>query len=210
MSTPARRSDASPSSPDVPGPEIERAWVVGIAAGDEAAFEAMFRAYYQPLYRFAHSYLHEREAAEDVVHDVLFRIWERRAQWDIEGSLKTYLFTATRNRVLDYLRRLTIRRHTAADPAAAGTALRVVGIEERVEGAELAAAMQRAIGRLPERCRHTFLLQRQEGLSYEEVARVMGVSPATVKIQMGRALKALRAALGPLLAVAVTVLKQSA
>lgn len=179
-------------------------WAARVRAGDEGAFEALFRMYYAPLVRFAHSYVREREAAEDLVHDVLFRVWERRAQWELEGSLKTYLFSAVRNRTLDYLRHLAIRRRSAAEPGASGVPLRLAGADEAVESDELADTIARAVARLPERCRQTFLLQRQEGLSYEEVARVMGVSSATVKIQMARALKALRAALGPLLAVVVS------
>ncbi len=192
-----------PSPVDPLGTDAEL--VARIRAGDEAAFEALFRTYYDPLFRFAWSYVHVRETAEDLVHDVLFRIWERREQWTLEASLKTYLFSATRNRALDYLRHLGIRRRSAGDPAAAGVTLRLAGAEEAVEADEVEAAIRRAIADLPPRCRQTFLLQRQQELTYNEVAQVMGVSPDTVKIQMGRALKALRAALGPVLTIALAL-----
>jgi RNA polymerase sigma-70 factor, ECF subfamily len=197
----ARASRPSPVQP--PGTDAE--WAARIRGGDEAAFEALFRTYYDALYRFAWSYVHERETAEDLVHDVLFRVWERRERWTLTGSLKTYLFSATRNGALDYLRHLGTRRRTAGDPAAAGVTLRLAGADEAVEADEVETAIRRALADLPPRCRQTFLLQRQQELTYDEVARVMGVSPDTVKIQMGRALKALRAALGPLLTIGVAL-----
>ena len=57
------------------------------------------------------------------------------------------------------------------------------------------AAVQRAVGRLPERCRLIFTLHREQGLTYPEIAEVLEISPKTVEVLMGRALKALRKAL---------------
>jgi len=69
-----------------------------------------------------------------------------------------------------------------------------------LRAAELAAAIERAIAQLPPRCREAYLLRRQHHLSYAEIARVMGIAPKTVEIQIGAALKALRASLADWLA----------
>jgi len=53
-------------------------------------------------------------------------------------------------------------------------------------------AVRQAIGRLPDRCRLVFTLHREQGLTYSEVAEVLGISPRTVEVQIGRALKSLR------------------
>jgi RNA polymerase sigma-70 factor (ECF subfamily) len=60
---------------------------------------------------------------------------------------------------------------------------------------EIVSAVRIAVERLPERCRLVFTLHREQGMSYREVAEVMGISPKTVDVQMGRALKALRRSL---------------
>ena len=57
-------------------------------------------------------------------------------------------------------------------------------------------AVRAAIAKLPERCRLVYTLHREQGLSYAEVAAVMGISVKTVDAQMGRALKSLRKLLG--------------
>jgi RNA polymerase sigma factor (sigma-70 family) len=58
--------------------------------------------------------------------------------------------------------------------------------------AETVVAVRQAIGRLPDRCRLVFTLHREQGLTYAEVAEVLGISPRTVEVQIGRALKSLR------------------
>ncbi len=62
-------------------------------------------------------------------------------------------------------------------------------------GHDFGDAARAAVGRLPSRCRQIFLLSREDGLTYPEIARVLGISVKTVETQMGRALKSLRASL---------------
>jgi RNA polymerase sigma factor (sigma-70 family) len=64
--------------------------------------------------------------------------------------------------------------------------------EIRTLEAETIAAVRQAIARLPDRCRLIFTLHREQGLTYNEVAEVLRISPRTVEVQIGRALKALR------------------
>lgn len=172
----------------------EAAWVEGIRAGDAVAFEALFRAYHAPLCAFAFRYLRARDLAEEIVQEVFLFVWERRETWDVRTSVKNYLFTAIRNAALSYLRHERVVRRREAEtvelfggPSASADA--------EVGAAETLAAVQRAVGRLPERCRLVFTLQREQGLTYSEVAEVLGISPKTVEVQMGRALKSLRKAL---------------
>ncbi|HJU73447.1 MAG TPA: sigma-70 family RNA polymerase sigma factor, partial [Gemmatimonadaceae bacterium] len=67
--------------------------------------------------------------------------------------------------------------------------------DESVTESELAAAVRAAVDRLPPRCREVFMLSRDSGLTYGEIAKALGISIKTVETQMGRALKALRESL---------------
>jgi RNA polymerase sigma-70 factor (ECF subfamily) len=179
---------------------LELDWVARIRAGDAAAFEAMFRRYYEPLLRFALTYLPVRETAEDLVQDVFYRIWEQRERWAVRTTLAAYLYGAVRNRALDYVRHQLVEQQweeralLARDVTAAALRVPPASALAQLELDELDLVIRRAVDRLPERCRQTFLLSREHGLAYAEIAAVMGTSVKTVKIQMGRALKALRAA----------------
>lgn len=183
-------------SPDPARVDAELAWMDRIRAGDAAAFEALFHAYYRPLARFAHSLLQSRAQAEETVQDVFLKLWADREELHVRESVRAFLYTLTRNRALNVSRRdVFARRWSESEEAPERVHARAEGAEERAQVAELDAAIEDAIERLPARCRETFVLSRHHHLSHEQIARVMGVSRKTVQEQMGRALRAMRASL---------------
>jgi RNA polymerase sigma-70 factor, ECF subfamily len=178
-----------------------------VRAGDEAAFEFIFRRWYAELVRFSLPYTgHNQHVAEDLVHDVLFRVWEHRVRWSPTGSIASYFFRATRNRCIDYARHAAVEQRWQHETAQSISIERrvpfgskVAEANEKVELSELQAAIIRGVERLPYRCQQAFLLHRDYGLTYEEIATVMQTSPKTVKVQIGRALHSLRDYLAPFL-----------
>ena len=72
-----------------------------IAAGDRTAFEALFRLHYRPLCAFATGYLKDGDQAEDLVQDLIFRLWLDREKVNITTSAKAYLYASVRNRCLN-------------------------------------------------------------------------------------------------------------
>lgn len=184
-------------------PHVE--YIAQIREGDVAAFEAIFREYYEKLLHFSLGFIGSREAAEDLVQDVFVRIWEQRHGWEVRESVAAYLYGSVRNRCLDHVRHRLVERqwaeHVVAVRASAGDGLQRApeAADAAIEEDEIDRALRAAVDRLPERCKQTFVLSREHGLTYHEIARVMGVSTQTVKIQMGRALKSLRLSLAPFL-----------
>jgi RNA polymerase sigma-19 factor, ECF subfamily len=165
--------------------------VEGIRAGDPSAFEAMFHAYHAPLCSFACRYLGARDLAEEIVQEVFLCIWERKESWEVRTSVRSYLLTAVRNAALSYLRHERVVRRRQAEVRDIHETV-AASPEGRTLEAETVAAVRQAIGRLPDRCRLVFTLHREQGLTYAEVAEVLGISPRTVEVQIGRALKSLR------------------
>ena len=169
----------------------EQDWIRNIHDGDESAFEAMFRSYFDKLTAFAFSYVGSRDRAEDVVEDVFFNIWRARETWEVSGSLRAYLYTATRNQALNARKRLGLeRRHL--EMVASQPPRRASPADAEMLGEEARAAAEQAIAGLPERCREIFLLHREHNLSYAEIAAATGVTTKTVENQLGRAVKLLR------------------
>ena len=169
----------------------ESEWVEAIRAGDPTAFEALFHAYHAGLCSFAYRYLGARDLAEEIVQEVFLCVWERRESWHVRTSVRSYLLTAVRNAALSYLRHERVVRRRQHEIPWPQDAL-VPSPEVRALEAETITAVRDAVGRLPERCRMVFTLHREQGLTYLEVAEVLGISPRTVEVQIGRALKALR------------------
>ena len=145
--------------------------------------EILFRQHYKPLCMYALHYLENIDAAEDVVQEVFIKFWEAVP---FAGSEKSYLYTMTRNRCIDILRKAN---RVSLMPAGVSEALSDEQITER---SELEARLWDAVGRLPKRRRELLLMSKGEGLKYEEIAERTGLSVNTVRNQIARALKALR------------------
>jgi RNA polymerase sigma-70 factor, ECF subfamily len=162
--------------------------------GDERALEEIFRTYYPGLVGFVRRYVKTTEIAEELVQDLFLKIWSRRGSLGAIDSVKTYLFRAARNTALNHLRRRKLEHEWVEKEQ--GEVSEKQGMEgsgdETVEESELAAAVRAAVDRLPPRCREVFMLSRDGGLTYGEIAKSLGISIKTVETQMGRALKALR------------------
>ena len=187
-----------PPPPDAPGlpAEADRAVLERLRSGDDATFDALFRAVYPDLVGFAESILRERAAAEDVAQEVMMELWRRREQIQPETSIRAYVFRATRNRALNHIRHQRVAARVEPEIASSRPESAPPADGAIVE-TELQHAIDRAIRKLPDRCREVFVLSRVEGLKYSEIAVVLDISVKTVEAQMGKALRTLRERLAP-------------
>lgn len=163
--------------------------------GDEKALEAIFRAHYPGLVAFVRRYVKSTEIAEELVQDLFLKLWARRGSLGAIDSVKTYLFRAARNTALNHLRRRKLEHEWLEKEGGALSEEQGQEGDEPVTESELATAVRVAVDRLPPRCREVFMLSRDGGLTYGEIAKSLGISIKTVETQMGRALKALRESL---------------
>jgi RNA polymerase sigma-70 factor (ECF subfamily) len=161
-----------------------------IQAGDEGAFDTVFRTWYPVLVRVAAALLHETDPAEEIAQEVMLELWRRRHVVDAGVSLQAYLLRAVRNRSLNQLRHLRVRRDTEADVQ--GTYGAPMAADQSIAARELSEAVQVALRELPPRCREVFELSRIHGLRYAEIAEALGIAQKTVEAQMGKALKIMR------------------
>jgi RNA polymerase sigma-70 factor, ECF subfamily len=163
-----------------------------LGAGDEDAYSAIFREHYPGLVVTATRLLLERSLAEDVAQDVMLELWRRRESLVLTGPIRAYLQQATRNRALNRLRQartaqrgeVYVRGPSESPPS-----------DSKIISAELQGAATRAIAALSDPQREVFEMNRQQGLTYNEIADVLGISVKSVEARMGRALKQLRDAL---------------
>ena len=173
-----------------------------IAQGDVRAFEVLFRRYYGALYAFARQRVRAHEVAEELAQEVFLDVWNRRSAWPPERSVRAFLFSAIRYKTVDYWRRWEVESRWKEGEVreAAG---RVEEPADRLREREIDEAVRQAISEMPERRRLAYVLTKEHGLTYAEAADVLGISPKTVEVQIGRALKFLRERLAYLLAVLV-------
>jgi RNA polymerase sigma-70 factor (ECF subfamily) len=169
-----------------------------IRRGEPAAFEALFRAHYDALCGFARRYTDSSAVAEELVQDVFTRIWVDRARWPSTHNPRAYLFTAVRNRALNAGKRRQMEADWVdAEIAGAEPALTTADPPTTpIADPDAHAHLDRAMASLPERCRLVMHLRWREGMSYADIAAVMGISVKGVENQLARGLKSLRRAFG--------------
>jgi RNA polymerase sigma-70 factor (sigma-E family) len=154
-----------------------------------AAVGALYEARALGLIRLAYVMLGDRPSAEDVVQEAfcsLYRRWDRLHDAD---SAVYYVRSSVLNGCRSVRRRRAVRRHGLADePAAVSAETVVLSGEERAD-------VVRAVGRLPRRQREAVVLRFYCDLADEQIARVMGIGPSTVRSTIHRAIEALGRAL---------------
>ncbi len=175
----------------------DQAYLAALAAGNERAFEALFTRFYGGLLRYAQSILrYPTDAAEDAVAEVFCTLWTSRTQLAVAGSLAAYLYTAVKHRCLDKLRE---QRRTPLEAAEELPHTQPEAAHQQPDHLlayqELTTQVAHLIDQLPARTRQVFQLHRDGGLTYEEMAELLGISLNSVKTHMFRALRFLKTAL---------------
>lgn len=173
----------------------ESGWIEGIKRGDDAAFEAMFSAYGIRLCAFAFRWTRSRAAAEEIVQEVFLNIWMNHEKFEPAGTVKTYLFRAVKNRVVNYERHRRIEEKYEEVIGLSDELQESPAVDVQVGDKEMRVAVVNAIETIPDRAREIFLLNREQGLSYTEIAGLLGITVKTVEYHMARSFAHLRAAL---------------
>jgi RNA polymerase sigma-70 factor (ECF subfamily) len=168
----------------------ERDILIKLKNGDKSALKEIFETFYPSLCHYASHFLGDHDQSEEVVQGLFVRIWEKRELVDVSTSLRSYLFKSVRNQCINLIMHEKVKQNHARK-------IRDALIEDAAEEDyflkdELAEAISLAIAALPEKRREIFLLSRQEGLKYQEIAGRLQISVKTVETQMGLALKFLR------------------
>ena len=158
------------------------------AGGDRRAFERIYSAYKDDLLTLASLMLGDRQAGEDVLHDVFVSFARRIGQLTLNGSLKGYLLTSCANRARDVLR----RRQAGQGPAGV---LEIGGWGSPAKAVEVAEETARAVAaltKLPSEQREVVALRIHGQFTFREIARLVGVPTNTAKSRYRYALAALR------------------
>jgi RNA polymerase sigma-70 factor (ECF subfamily) len=160
--------------------------------------EQLFKLHYAFVCSVINRYVRDRSRAEDIAQDMFAELWAKRDQLHIHTSATAYLRRMAVSRTLNYLR--DSKKHNWEDlETSEGVEIEFSGhsseIIHKLEEAELRDRLDKAIQALPEKCRIVFLLNRQEEMSYAEVANHLNISVKTVENQIGKALKLLRQAI---------------
>ena len=184
------------NGPESTGNASDRLLMAQVRDGDPEALDRLIQRYWGSLLQFAYGFTSSQDEAEDIVQETFVRIWRSRSTWRSTGTVRSYLFTISRNLCLHREERRQVRDgwrdREQLRPRRAPSPL------AHLEANEVLAALNQALEELPPRRREVFRLVCLQGLSYREAAQVMEVAVPTVANQMSAALASLREAVGPI------------
>jgi len=196
---------ANPTDPDA-------ALMLRVKQGDRDAFEELVEKYKQPVMNMVFRTLRDATEAEDLAQHVFLQVYKSAHRYEISAKFSTWLFTIARNLCLNEIRRRSrhpadsLDQHLAGEedqPAREIGDRKATAAHDELLQRELVEKIDEALADLPESQRTAIQLCRQEELSYEDIAEVLGCSLSATKSIIHRAREALRERLKPYLRTGV-------
>ncbi|MCE5346325.1 MAG: RNA polymerase sigma-70 factor [Bacteroidales bacterium] len=178
--------------------DINKLWE-GIRNGDERCFEALFREAYDSLFCYACYITDDYHLSEEIVEDVFLRIWEYRNKIKINESLKSYLYKSVHNQAINVLIHGKSKKNLVnmlLSDEQWKNLIEILNVGDdiigRIESRETENKIRYIVDNLPVECRRIFILSRYENKSNNQIARELGISVNTVRVQIFRALEVIR------------------
>lgn len=178
--------------------------------GDRAAFDLLVVKYQSRVASIISRYIYDSQEVMDLTQETFIKAYRAIERFRGDSAFYTWLYRIAVNTAKNYLESRSRRHQGSADSAEAenyddGRRLRDIASPERLlQREQLQNELSNAIAALPEELRSAFLLREYDGLSYEDIARILECPIGTVRSRIFRARDAVDRRLGPLLNHSVT------
>lgn len=159
-----------------------------VSEDDSEAFTELFDLYFSKVFRIASFFIKSEDVCQEVVSDVFLNIWNNRKKLKEINNFDSFVFIVTKNKAFDYLDRMGREPDYIFD-LSVEIPSGVNSPETQLINNELDKILQKTIEELPPRCRMIYIMCREQGLKYREIAEVMSISERTVNAQMVIAVK---------------------
>lgn len=162
---------------------------------EKQMFNILFDRHFNKLLQYTANRISDTELAEEIVMDIMMRLWQKHTMLDVENSLSPWLFRSVKNAIIDHKRK---------------KALQTIGMEEtefehpvtaspedQYNTSELQQIYDKSLDLLSPQRRKIFELSRQQGKSIKEISEETNLSASTVKQHIGASLHTLRSTMQP-------------
>ena len=161
-------------------------------SGDVSAFEELVRRYRNDVFALSYHFVRNREEAWDISQEVFIKAYRSLKWFRGDASFKTWLMRITANHCKDHFKKRRLDTIPFEDAVKTEARAALPTPTERLEAAELGAAIEKAVDMLPAKHRTAFVLREYEGLSYQDMAKVMRCNLGTVMSRLHHARKKLQ------------------
>lgn len=158
-----------------------------------AEFKANVLPLKDKLFRYAKRLMQDHEEAEDLLQDVMMKLWINREELDRKSSVEAFAMAVTKNLCIDRFRSKQYQSsNMGIDAAELDLSDRGISPHLKVEQLEAAELVRKAMDSLPDSLRSVIVLRDIQGLSYQEIADAMTMNINTLKVNLSRARKKIR------------------
>ena len=164
-------------------------------AENDSDFRKIYNSVMQTLFRVSYRIVNDEEAAEDLVHDSLIKMREKKLVFPSLDDAKFWLIRVVKNASLNYAKRKT-REKRAYERALREDTRKSESGETELLKAETIEKTKAALEKLPENLRVVLILREYAELNYKEIGRVLGLSEGNVKVRIFRAREQLAKIIG--------------
>lgn len=164
-------------------------------SNDQKAFAQIYQRYFGLLYLHAYNRIRDKDEAKDLVQELFTQLWSKRGILAPSANFSNYLYTWTRNLVLNTIAHQHVEARYRAS-SSGRISIAEARTDHRVRGQQLAALIEKEIQALPPRMRTVFRLSRNANMSYKEIAEKLYLSEQSVRSHVKNALRTLRGRLG--------------
>lgn len=168
----------------------EQQLLVQIAEGDTRAFQKIYDEYRNQIYSFSFKFLHREELAQELVQDVFTKIWLVRTSLAGVQNIGGFLYTVARNMALSRLRRMATEQQAYHQIGKSMSESNLT--DDDVLHRDYQKLLKQVIETLPTQQKAVYLMSREQGMSRQEIAEALNISPNTVKAHLSAATDTLR------------------
>ncbi len=171
-----------------------------VRSGDQEAFAELVTTYRERIHRLVYGLLRDRDEAEDVTQEVFIKAYYRISSYKGQSAFYTWLYRVAVNAATDWRKKWWKRKGLSLSESPTGPeglADERARPERLAHGRELGQRLDEALGKLPEKYRTILVLREFEGLSYDEIARVLELPKGTVESRLFRARERLKTLMTP-------------
>src|SRR4051794_31189633 len=162
--------------------------MVAVARGDLASMTEIYQRRHRALFRFFFRLTGRQAAAEDLVHEVFLRMIRYRHTYQSGDGFEAWMYRIARNAFADQLKKHRLEAPPVAEEAEIPDGSAPNPFEHAAKQQDL-ATLYRAMRELPDDKRELIVLSRFQNLSYEQMGKILGCEPGTVKVRVFRAMK---------------------
>ena len=158
--------------------------------GNVKAFDVLFERYFNKLHYFAISYLKDHSLAEEIVMDIMTRLWEKSDNFTTEASLGPFLFRSVKNAIVDHYRKRSL--DTVSLLPLHDNILATTSTDEQILLDELQRSYRSSLEMLSPQRRLVFEMNREQNMTYPQIGKNLNLSIKTVESHISAALAYLR------------------